>query len=113
MVEDQFSVAMLMENGLLLTNRSSTRVNILQKGLIYGETGYIEIPEHWKARELILHRKGQEPSVFQYPCDYELAYEILHVEDCILKGMTQSPIMTEEMTIHAIQTLHKIHKLWN
>lgn len=112
-VENQFSVSMLMENGLLFTNKTSASVPTAHTGYLYGEKGYIEIPEYWKARKAILHYPDREPVVLEYPCEYELMYEVLHTEQCIRNRLTESPVMTEAMTVNAIKVLNAIEHLWN
>ncbi len=111
-VENQFSTALLMENGLLFTNKTSTCVDTLHTGFLYGEKGFIEIPEYWKARKAILHYRNQEPEVLEYPCDYELCYEIAHALKCIREGRTESPVMTEEITVNSIRVINGIRDLW-
>ncbi len=111
-VENQFSLSLLMENDLLFTNKTSTAVTTAHTGYLYGENGYIEIPDYWKARKAILHYPGQEPVILEYPCEHELMYEVLHVEQCIRKGLTESPLMTEDMTVNAIKVLNAIQKMW-
>lgn len=112
-VENQFSVSMLMENDLLFTNKTSTSVNIVHAGYLYGENGYVEIPEYWKARKAILHYPDKEPEVLEYPCEYELMYEVIHAEQCIRNHLTESPIITEAMTVHGIEVLNAIQDVWN
>ena len=112
-VENQFATSMVMENGILFTNRTSTSVTTIHTAYLYGEKGYIEIPEYWKARKAILHFADQDPVILEYPCEYELVYEVLHAEECIRKGLSESPVMTEAMTVHAIDVLNQIHHLWN
>ena len=112
-VENQFSVSMLMENGLLFTNKTSTSVTTAHIGYLYGEKGYVEIPDYWKARKAILHYPDKEPEVLEYPCEYELMYEVLHAEQCIRNHLTESPVITEAMTVHAIEVLNAIQDLWN
>ena len=111
--EDQFATSMIMENGILFTNRTSTSVTTLHCAYLYGEKGYMEIPDYWKARKAILHFPGQEPTVLEYPCEHELIYEVLHAEECIRKGLSESPVMTEEMTTSAIRVLNEIARDWN
>ena len=82
-------------------------------GYLYGEKGYVELPDYWKARQAILHFKGQEPIVLDYPCDFELRYELEHALSCIRAGLTESPVMTEEMSVRAIKTLDALHRSWN
>ena len=112
-VENQFSVTMLMENDLLFTNKTSTLVTTSHVGYLYGEKGYVEIPDYWKARKAILHYPDKEPVVLEYPCEYELMYEALHVERCIREHLVESPVMTEAMTLNAIRILNDIRNLWN
>lgn len=112
-VEDQFSMIIRMENDTLYTNKTSIRSDTIHTGYLYGEKGYIELPDYWKARKAVLHYKDREPEILEEPCEYELMYEVLHAEQCIRKGLTESPVMTEEMTVRAVRVLNEIHKLWN
>lgn len=111
-VENQFSVSMLMENGLLFANKTSTSVATAHVGYLYGEKGYVEIPDYWKARKAILHYPDREPVVLEYPCEYELMYEVLHAEQCIRNHLTESPVIPKAMTIHAIEVLNAIQSLF-
>lgn len=113
-VETQFSAVLRMEDGTLVTNKTSTLADTLHAGYIYGEKGWVELPDYWKARKTILHYKGKaEPVILEEPCEYELMYEVLHAEECIRKGLTESPVMTEEMTVRSVEVLTGLHRLWN
>ena len=112
-VENQYSTVMRMENGLLFTNKNSTCARTIHTGFLYGEKGYIELPEYWKARRAILHYPDREPVILEYPCEYELIYEVLHAKNCICSGLTESPVMTEDFTIQALRAMNGIHGLWN
>ena len=112
-VENQFAAVMRMENGLIFTNKTSTLSETLHTGFLYGEKGYVELPDYWKTRQAILHFPGQDPVVLDYPCDFELRYELVHALGCIRAGLTESPVMTEEMSVRAIKTLDALHRSWN
>ena len=112
-VENQFAAVMCMENGLIFTNKTSTAAETIHMGYLYGEKGYVELPDYWKARKAILHFPGQEPEILDYPCDFELRYELLHALSCIRAGLTESPVMTEQMSVRAIKTLDALHRSWN
>ena len=112
-VEDQFSLAVRMENDTLYANKTSIRTDTIHTGYIYGEKGYIELPDYWKAQKAILHYKDRETEILEAPCEYELMYEVIHAEQCIRQGLVESPVMTEEMTVRAVRVLHEIHKQWN
>ena len=112
-VENQFAAVMRMDNGLIFTNKTSTTAETLHTGYLYGEKGYVELPDYWKARRAVLHFPGQDPVTLDYPCDFELRYELEHALSCIRKGLTESPVMTEEMSVRAMKTLDALHRSWN
>lgn len=114
-VEDQFSIAVRLKNDTLYTNKTSMRSETQHTAYLYGEKGYIEIPEYWKARKAILHYHDQEqaPVVLEEPCSYELMYEVMHAQSCIRQGLTESPVMTEEMTVSTLEVLTDLHRQWN
>ncbi len=107
-VEDQFVLSLLLENGVLAANKTSIRSQTCHTGFLYGEEGYVEIPSYWKAREATLHLRDGSTEQLSYPCAHELVYEVDHVSDCIKKGLLESPVMTEEMTVSAISLLNHI-----
>ena len=72
----------------------------------------MELPDYWKARKAFLHFPDQKPVILHYPCEHELMYEALHVKECIRKKLTESPVMTETMTVKAIQVLNAIRQDW-
>ena len=100
-VENQFAAVMRMENGLIFTNKTSTLSETVHTGWLYGEKGSIELPDYWKARRAILHFPGQNPVTLDYPCDFELRYElelslihILHIRTGLLLTLLgSSPIL--------------------
>ena len=109
-VEDQFVINMLLENGLLAVNKTSITAQTKHTAYLYGEKGYVEIPSYWKAREATIHHSEGTKETLSYPCDHELVYEIDHVAECIQKGLTESPVMTKEMTVSAIRILNEIKR---
>lgn len=112
-VENQFAAVMRMDNGILFTNKTSTASETIHMGYLYGEKGYIELPDYWKARRAVLNFKGQDPIELTCPCEFELRYELEHALACIRKGLSESPVMTEEMSVRAMETLDALHRMWN
>lgn len=107
-VENQFVASILMENGLLAANKTSTCAQTCHMAYLYGEKGFVEIPSYWKAQEAALHFSDGSVQRLSYPCAHELVYEVEHVSACIKKGLCESPVMTEKMTLSAISILNKI-----
>ena len=111
-VEEQYVLSGRMENGVLFSLKNST-VALLKNGAsIYGEAGYAELPDYWKARKVIFcDHKTQQAQ--EFPCDHELVYEVRHIADCFEQGLLESPVVTGEFSARAIRTLENIKAKWN
>ena len=111
-VEAQYVLSGRMENGVLFSLKNSTYALLKNGACFYGEKGYAELPDYWKARRMIFSdHKTQD--VREFPCDHELVYEVRHIADCMEKGLTQSPVVTGEFSARAIAALEKIKTKWN
>ena len=110
--EWQYVLSGKMRNGVLFSIKNSTRVALNNSACIYGTDGYVEIPEYWKARKAIFHRNGYAPETVEIPCQHELVYEAEHIQKCIENGETESPVMTEQLTLSGIQALETIIHSW-
>ena len=110
-VEEQYTISGRMENGVLFSLKNSTVALMKNGACFYGETGYAELPDYWKARRVIFCDHKTE-TVEEYPCDHELVYEVRHIADCFEKGLTESPVVTGNFSASAIRTLERIKKSW-
>ena len=111
-VEEQYALSGRMENGVLFSLKNSTVALMKNGACFYGEKGYAELPDYWKARKVIFcDHKSQY--VQEYPCDHELVYEVGHIAACFEKGLLESPVVTGEFSARAIRTLEDIKAKWN
>ena len=110
-VEESYALSGRMENGVLFSMKNSTTALMQNNACIYGEKGYAEIPEYWKARRVIFC-DHQTRDVREFPCDHELVYEARHIADCLEKGLPESPVVTGEFSARAITVLEKIKAVW-
>ena len=108
----QYILSGQMENGLLFTACNSTRALLDNRAFLYGTKGYIEIPEYWKARKVILHIAGREPEILEFPCEHELIYEIQHIHKCIAEGKITSDVVTEALSLAGIAALEAVGSQW-
>ena len=71
-------------------------------GILAGAEGYIEIPAFWKSNKAYLHKNGsvEEISV-EMESDFE--GEVSHAASCIEKGLIESPVLGEEMSLQIIR----------
>lgn len=107
-VEDAYTLSGQMENGVLFSLKNCTTALLKNGACIYGEKGYAELPDYWKARRVIFSDGITE----EYPCDHELVYEVRHIAQCMEKGLTESPIVTGEFSARAIRTLERVKAKW-
>ncbi len=110
--EWQYVLSGKMKKDILFSIENSTGAVLANTARIYGEKGYIEIPEYWKAREAVFYINGKEPEKAAFPCKYELKYEAAHIADCIEKGLLNSPVVTEALTLSGISALERVLKSW-
>lgn len=110
-VEWQYIVTGQTQSGVLFSFKNSTRAVLDNTCRICGEKGYIELPNYWKAQKVILHIGG-ETEVLEFPCQYELIYEAQHIADCMEKGLLNSPVITEQLSIEGIRAIEKVKATW-
>jgi len=112
-VEEQYVLTGRMENGLLFSLKNST-VALMQNGaMLYGEQGWAELPDYWKARKVTFRSRDGEAETLQFPCEHELIYEARHIAECMEHGLLESPVVTGEFSASAIAVLQKVKELWN
>ena len=110
--EHQFILSGETDGGILFSIKNSTSSVLDNTAKIYGSQGKMEIPEYWKARKAVVFYGDKEPKTIEFPCEYELIYEAKHIYECKEKGFLTSPVVSEEMSVKAIEVIEKIKKLW-
>ena len=111
-VEWQYILTGKTETGVLFSAKNSTRAVLDNTCRIFGERGYLELPNYWKAQKVIFHIDGKEETI-EFPCQYELSYEAEHIADCLNKGLTNSPVITKELSLSGIEAIEKVKANWN
>ena len=111
-VEWQYTLTGQTENGIQFTCKNSTRAILDNKAILFGERGYVEIPEYWKARKATFYIAGKDPETVEFPCIHELCYEARHIAECLKKGLTTSPVVTEDISVKGIAALTKVKENW-
>jgi len=84
---------------VLVSGRITTLVKAESEARIYGEKGMIIIKDFWKARLMTLKLYDGEEKILEFPVEYEMLYEVNHINDCIKNGLQSSPIMDSETSI--------------
>lgn len=110
-VEWQYILTGETETGVLFSAKNSTKAVLDNICRIFGERGFVELPNYWKARKAIFHIDGKE-EVLEFPCEHELMYEAEHIAACMEKGLLNSPVITEEISLEGIRAIEKVKSLW-
>ena len=96
------------ENGIYAFLQSNWFYTPEHKGsaILAGEFGYIEIPAFWKGTKAYLHKDGSvEEVTVEMESDFE--GEVTHAAECIEKGLLESPILGEAMSLQIIKVVNE------
>lgn len=110
-VEWQYILTGKTDSGILFTAENSTKAKLDNTARIFGEKGWVEIPEYWKARSATFHIADKEETI-HFPCEHELVYEVQHIKECLDAGLLTSPVVTEELSVSGIEALQKVKANW-
>ncbi len=85
------------ENDVIASIRGAITLNTHNKLLIYGEKGNIECECFWKSHDFMLNVDGSQKQ-YHFEFESEFTFEIQHFVDCIEKGLSESPVLSEEVS---------------
>lgn len=97
-------------NGVLVDGKITTLLAAESGLTIYGEKGKITIRDFWKARHAEITVYGGSARHISVPVDYEMVYEVNHVNECINEGLKESPVMSRRISISSARNTDH---LWN
>ena len=110
-VEWQYILTGQTKSGVLFSAKNSTRAVLDNTCRIFGEKGFLELPDYWKARKVLIHMDGKTETL-EFPCQHELVYEAEHIADCLEKGLLNSPVITEELSLAGIRAIETVKASW-
>ena len=110
-VEWQYILTGETATGVLFSAKNSTRATLDNTCRIFGENGYIELPNYWKAQKVIFHIGGNTWEE-TFPCQYELVYEVNHIAQCLEQGLLTSPVITEALSLSGIRAIETVKRTW-
>ena len=118
-VDEQNVVIGQYDNGALFTVSSAIRTEMPDTAWIFGTKGSIRMPVFWKPTSAVIscgagERRIESP-VPQRFCGVEdegYQYEIRHVNDCLRRGLTESPLLTHEITRDVLKLCDELRAQW-
>ena len=111
--EHQYILSGETDSSVLFSIKNSTSAVLDNSAKIYGSQGRIELLEYWKARKAVVFCGDKEPEIIEVPCKYELVYEAKHIYECMKKGLLTSPVVTEDISVKAIEVIERIKNSWD
>ena len=109
-VDEQIAVVSRYSDGALAVSNAAIRTEMPDTAVIYGTEGSIRVPDFWKPERLeILCADGceiiEDPVPQRVPGvrDEGYRYEILHVNECLRKGLRESPLVPHEATASVLR----------
>lgn len=118
-VDEQAMYIAKYDKGELASMASGVRTNMKDTAYIYGTKGYIEVPVFWKPTVMKVTINGEtkeykESVSLKYGehKDEGFQYEIAHVNECLRKGINESPIMTWDKSLRIMKQCDELRKQW-
>ncbi|MDD6614954.1 MAG: Gfo/Idh/MocA family oxidoreductase [Lachnospiraceae bacterium] len=118
-VDEQGSYIAQYDQGELAVMTSAVRTDMPDTAFLYGTKGSIEIPTFWKPSRMHVIA-GDRDEWIERPVSQKIAgvedegyqYEIRHVQECIRKGLTESPVMTWEKSRSVLALCDRLRGDW-
>ena len=118
-VDEQNVIIGQYDNGALFTVSSAIRTDMPDTAWIYGTKGYIRMPVFWKCEsaqivcgEVTRKIESPVPQKISGVIDEGYQFEIHHVQDCLHRGLTQSPLVTHAMTRDVLSMCDELRGQW-
>lgn len=109
--DTQCDVSVLFENQIQGNIFITTHLDLPSQLTFYGTKGELTIPNFWKATNATLLCEG-ETEKFEQPYQSEFVFEVNHVNDCLQKGLLESPIVTKELTLQTVELFEQLYQQW-
>ncbi len=118
-VDEQNIIIGQYENGALFSVASAIRTDMPDTAWIYGTKGSIQVPVFWKPQSAEIS-SGEGSRQLKSPVPQKLAgisdegyqFEIRHVQECLCRGLTESPLVTQTMTREVLQMCDELRTQW-
>lgn len=111
-VDEICNFQLKINDEILVSSTIAMNAILKNEAVIYGNLGYLVIPNYWKANHLDLYLHSGAHQHFDFPYQSEFVYEINHIHDCLNHHRLESPIMSKERTMETISLVDQLHNKW-
>ena len=118
-VDEQCAMISQYENGAMAVANAAIRTAMPDTAWVFGTEGYIRVPVFWKPEKMEIVRGGRTETV-ELPVpqkvrgvqDEGYQFEIRHVQDCLEKGLKESPLIPHEATASVLRLCDLARQQW-
>ncbi len=114
-VDEQLAIVLKFESGVLATLHATFDADTPVEAIVMGSEGFIRMKNRFhNATSILEWTQGKNPPELievhrEIGGGYQ--FEARHVNDCLQKGLTESPVMTFADSLLLIETLDRIRKV--
>lgn len=109
---DTITMSFVCNDDILVNSRLTMNFMTNNMAYFYFDEGYVAIHEFWKARKATVHDiTGKLIDTWEFPCPFEMVYEVNEAHNCITSGRLTSDVMTEAMTFACVDIVEKMAKM--
>lgn len=118
-VDEQSAWMAQYDYGEVAIMTSAIRTLTIDTAYVYGTKGYMVIPRFWRPTTIEIHvgdraeiiekKVPQKVSKFE---DVGFQYELRHVNECLRKGVKESPLISWERTSEVLAQCDTLRKQW-
>jgi predicted dehydrogenase len=98
------------DDGVTALLSSGFRQSAPCEAKIYGELGYIEVPQFLGAQSFTVYLDGETPQVQTHKFEQgtQFSFEIQHMHECIGRGLSDSPIMPMQTSVDMMTLMDEL-----
>ena len=118
-VDEQSVIIGQYANGALFTVTSAIRTDMPDTAWVFGTKGYIRIPVFWKPESAAV-ACGEDERFLEAPVPQRVSgirdegyqFEVRHVNECLRRGLKESPLVTHAMTRDVLSMCDMVRSQW-
>lgn len=111
-VDSHTCVLLKFGSGAIADISSAILLRKPNEGFVYGTKGYARLSRFYAPQNIEIFLNNGETQTIPTPyAGNGFEEQITHFSDCIIKGLTESPINTPEQTIYITKQMDKIRQL--
>lgn len=118
-VDEQAMFVTRYEGGVLASGACAVRTSMPDTAWVYGTRGFCEVKRFWSPSEMTVTTpegvrtvERPVPQRVEGITDEGYSYEVAHVNDCLRKGLIESPVVPHSATLGILRLCDSLRQSW-